>query len=219
MRWLFRTLWRTVIIVFSLAILGFAAVCYQVDRYGRLDAPQLSDAIVVLGAQVTASGQPGSDLTSRTYHGVDLYNAGWAPRIICTGGFEGDGLSAAAVARRFAIDIGTPPESVLVAEGGMNTTQDAQSTARLMNEHGWRSTILVSHPLHLYRAKWAFQRAGLTVTTSPTSTDTHEILLPLRLWYTFRESGALIVTALEEWGLVHGWSDGLQSFLYRSPLS
>ena len=61
-----------------------------------------ADAIVVLGARVNADGSPGSDLTSRTYHAVDLWLAGYAPHIICTGGFKNERLSAAAVCRRFA---------------------------------------------------------------------------------------------------------------------
>ncbi|MDH7485456.1 MAG: YdcF family protein [Anaerolineae bacterium] len=195
-------------------LLGFGLLCWQVDRYGRQDRPQQADAIVVLGAQVTPSGQAGSDLISRTYHGVDLYNAGWAPRLICTGGYAGDPLSAAAVACRFAISLGMPPEAVFVADGSMNTAGDARVTAELMRSQGWQSVILVSHPLHLYRARWSFRRAGLTVYTSPTTTDTGQIFPLLRLWYVVREAGALTLTVLEDWGVIQGWSQKLQRWVY-----
>ena len=217
MKRLLRTLARGLGLLILIALLGFGLLCWQVDRYGRQDRPQHADAIVVLGAQVTATGQPGSDLTSRTYHGVDLYNAGWAPRLICTGGYTDDPLSAAAVARRFAIGLGVEPDDIYLADGSMTTAEDARATAELMFARGWRSVILVSHPLHLYRARWSFGHAGLTVHASPTTTDTGRIFPPLRLWYVVREAGALILTTLEDWGVVQGWSQKLQRWVYRLP--
>jgi uncharacterized SAM-binding protein YcdF (DUF218 family) len=195
-------------------LLGFGLLCWQIDRYGQQDGLRRADAIVILGARVTPSGQPGSDLTSRTYHGVDLYNEGWAPRVICTGGYADDSMSAAAVACRFASTLGVPPEDALLADGSMTTAEDAQATASLMSDRGWQSVILVSHPLHLYRARWSFRRAGLTVHSSPTTTDTSRIFPPLRIWYVLREAGALTLTVLEDWGLLHGWLERLQTRAY-----
>ena len=186
-------------------LVAFALLCWKIDRYGRQDEPAHADAIVVLGAHVTSTGQPGSDLTSRTYHGVDLYNAGWAPRLICTGGYSDDPLSAAAVACRFAASLGVPTEALHRADGSMTTAGDARSTAALMRANGWTSVILVSHPLHLYRARWSFRRSGLTVYSSPTTTDTSRIFPPLRCWYAMREAVALFVTVLMDWGVIEGW--------------
>ena len=153
-----------------------------------LGAPA-ADAIVVLGARVNADGSPGSDLTSRTYHAVDLWLAGYAPHIICTGGFKNERLSAAAVCRRFAIELGVPADRIVLADGSSNTIEDAAATAQVMADQGWRKAILVSHPLHLYRARWLFRRAGLDVVTSPTSTDVQRIAPPVRAWYADARSG------------------------------
>lgn len=202
MRRFLRAMWRLFCSLLVLSVLLFAALCWQIDRYGRQDGTQPVDAIVILGAQVDPTGQPGSDLTSRTYHGVDLFNAGWSPRLICTGGYAGDPMAAAAVACRFAVSLGVPPDAALLADGGMTTAEDARSTASLMKARGWASVLLVSHPLHLYRASWSFRRQGLIVHASPTTTETHRIFLPLRLWYLVREGGALIITALQDYGIV-----------------
>ncbi len=215
MKRLLRMLARGLGLLIFIALLGFGLLCWQIDRYGRQDRPQHVDAIVVLGARVTPQGEPDSDLISRTYHGVDLYDAGWAPRLVCTGGYAGDPMSAAAVACRFAIGLGVAPEDTYLAEGSMTTAEDARSTADLMRTHGWRSVTLVSHPLHLYRARWSFRRAGLTVHTSPTTTDTNKIFPLLRLWYVVREAGALVLTALEDWGVIHGWLQILQRWTYE----
>jgi uncharacterized SAM-binding protein YcdF (DUF218 family) len=200
MKTFLQSLVRLLLLLLFLAVLVLGWLCWQIDRYGRKDDLQHVDAIVILGAQVDSSGRPGSDLTSRTYHGVDLYNGGWSPRVICTGGYSGDPMSAAAVACRFAISLGVSPDDVLLADGGMTTAEDARATAKLMRANGWTSVLLVSHPLHLYRASWSFRRHGLSVHASPTTTETHRIFPPLRVWYLIREAGALIVTALQYYG-------------------
>jgi len=212
------TFLRALALLIFIVFLGFALLIWQVDRLGRRDDARAADAIVVLGARVNADGRPGSDLTSRTYHAVDLWQAGYAPNIICTGGFKDEPLSAAAVCRRFAIELGVPADQVFLADGSSSTIEDAQSTAQVMAGHGWRTAILVSHPLHLYRARWLFHRAGLEVVTSPTTTRVSQISLPVRLWYAGREAGAIVVTELDGWDVVppewiarlQRWSYGLQ---------
>jgi uncharacterized SAM-binding protein YcdF (DUF218 family) len=202
----------------ALLVLAFAVLTWQVDRLGRRDEAQPADAIVVLGARVEADGRPGSDLTSRTYHAVDLWQAGYAPAIICTGGYRNEPLSAANVCRRFAIELGVPADRVQVADGTTNTVEDAAAAARVMADHGWRLAILVSHPLHLYRARWLFREAGVDVVTSPTTTDTGRIFPPLRAWYALRESGAILLTALDRWGwLPAEWTARFQAWSYGLP--
>ena len=108
---------RTAVLLVLIALIAFAILALQIDRLGGRDDAQAlgapaADAIVVLGARVNADGSPGSDLTSRTYHAVDLWLAGYAPHIICTGGFKNEPLSAAAVCRRFAIELGVPADRI-----------------------------------------------------------------------------------------------------------
>jgi len=218
MKRVWRALVRALGLLFLAGLLGFGLLVWQVDRLGRRDDARASDAIVVLGARVEPNGHPGSDLTSRVYHALDLWQAGYAPQIICTGGFKDEPLSAAAVCRRFAIDWGMPPEQVWLADGARNTAEDAQATARVMAANGWHTAILVSHPLHLYRARWLFRRAGVEAVTSPTTTKTGQIFPPLRAWYATREAGAIVVTLLDGWGwLPATWTARLQTWSYSLP--
>jgi uncharacterized SAM-binding protein YcdF (DUF218 family) len=207
---------RTAVLLILIALIAFAILALQIDRLGGRDDVQPADAIVVLGARVNADGSPGSDLTSRTYHAVDLWLAGYAPHIICTGGFKNERLSAAAVCRRFAVELGVPADRVYLADGSSNTIEDAAATAQVMADQGWRKAILVSHPLHLYRARWLFRRAGLDVITSPTSTEVQRIAPPVRAWYAVREAAAILITALDGWKIVPPeWIARLQRWTYR----
>jgi uncharacterized SAM-binding protein YcdF (DUF218 family) len=207
---------RTAVLLILMALIAFAILAFQIDRLGGRDDAQPADAIIVLGARVNADGSPGSDLTSRTYHAVDLWLADYAPHIICTGGFKNERLSAAAVCRRFAIELGVPADRVYLADGSSNTIEDAASTAQVMADQSWRKAILVSHPLHLYRARWLFRRIGLDVVTSPTSTEVQRIAPPVRAWYAMREAAAILVTALDGWKIVPPeWIARLQRWTYR----
>ncbi len=218
MRRFLRVVVRTLLLLSATMLLAFALLVWQVDRLGRQDRARPCDVIVVLGARVNADGSPGSDLTSRTYRGVDLWLNGYAPYIVCTGGFKGDRLAAAAVCKRFAVQLGVPAGQVFLADGSSNTMEDARVTAELMAAHGWRTAILVSHPLHLYRARWLFEQAGVQAVTSPTSTDTARIYPPLRAWYAIREAAAIVITTLDGWRLIPpNWVTRLQMLNYGLP--
>ena len=200
-----------------LAVVGVAMLAvlgWQINHVGSQDNAHSADAVVILGARVHPDGTPGSDLLSRTYHAVDLFQAGKAPVVICAGGSAGDRLAAGAVACRFAVEeLGLSPAQAVVVDqvDAFTTADEAWAVADLMRVRGWESAILVSHPLHLYRARWLFERQGLDISTSPTNTNLWRIFPPLRLWYTLREAGGVILIAVQEWlpmeGLRAGWGD------------
>ncbi len=198
--------------------LSLGLLVWRVDRAGRTDTASRGDVIVVLGARVEANGAAGPDLASRVLHAVELWRAGQAPYLICTGGFKGERLSAAAVCRRLAIQQGVPAERIWLGDGTTNTAEDAQAAAQLMAVHGWRTAIVVSHPLHIFRTLWLFRRAGVSAVAIPTFTGVDDIAPSLRLWYTAREVGAIVATVLEEWGwLPANWRMQFQNVSHALP--
>lgn len=198
---------------------SFLFVCWQINHTGAQDQAQEADAIIVLGARVTPRGEPGPDLQSRTLHAVSLYRQGLAPTLICTGGYPDDRLSAASVARDLAVSLGVPQEHVLLADGSMTTGEDAISASRLARQHGLHTALLVSHPLHLERARILFEGQGLTVLPSPTSTDLSAIPGPTRAWLTAREATGILWIGLERVGIPYEWAVPLSQWVYGLPAS
>jgi uncharacterized SAM-binding protein YcdF (DUF218 family) len=213
----FRSIFLILVSLGLVAVLIFASLCWQVDRHGRSDFAQPADAIVVLGAAVLPDGNPGPDLISRTQHAVALYLAGFAPSVICAGGVRGEPASAAAVCKALAISLGVPEQEIFLADGSANTEEDAQRVAALMNQHHWHTAVIVSHPLHMYRARLFFERTGLTVYTSPTSTDVDAIDPPWRTYYTVREAAGILWPHLEQLGFPSDWTRALQKWVYAGP--
>jgi uncharacterized SAM-binding protein YcdF (DUF218 family) len=209
-------------LLISIAVISMAGaiiilyIAWGVNHTGLHDQAQQADAIVVLGARVEADGQAGPDLWVRTLHAVSLFQRGLAPYIICTGGYRNDRLSAAAVARELAIARGVPADKVLLADGSMTTREDAARTHDLMAAHGWQTVLLVSHPLHLERARILFEAQGLTVYPSPTSTDLKAIPWRTRAWLTARETVGILWITLEDMGLPAEWTGTLSHFVYGS---
>lgn len=217
---MFRRLVRLVlagtVVVVLAGMASFLYICWQINQTGARDQAQPADAIIVLGARVESDGQPGPDLRSRTLHGVRLFRRGLAPYLVCTGGYHNDRLSAAAVARRLAISRGIPKERILKADGSMTTQEDAVSARRLVAAYGLQTAILVSHPLHLERARLLFESQGITVYPSPTSTDLGAIPWRTRAWLTVREAVGILWIGLEELGVPPDWAAPLSHWVYGS---
>jgi uncharacterized SAM-binding protein YcdF (DUF218 family) len=214
LRQLFRAVLTAVVFVSVAGMASFLYLCWQINQTGAKDKAQPADAIVVLGARVEPDGQPGPDLRSRTLHGVRLFQRGLAPYLICTGGYDNDRLSAAAVARKLAVSQGIPKKKILLADGSMTTREDAASVRTLATARGLRTAILVSHPLHLERARLLFELQGITVYPSPTSTDLASIPWRTRAWLTAREAVGIVWAVLGELGVPVDWSIPLSRWVY-----
>jgi uncharacterized SAM-binding protein YcdF (DUF218 family) len=195
---------------------SFLFLLWQINRTGAQDRAQPADAIIVLGARVEQDGEPGPDLRARTLHGVRLFKQGLAPYLVCTGGFHNDRLSAASVARDLAVSQGVPAEKILLADGSMTTGEDAVSARQLADTHGLWTAILVSHPLHLERARLLFEEQGIKVYPSPTSTDLDAIPWRSRAWLSIREAVGILWLGLDAFGVSYDWTAQLSHWVYGS---
>ena len=147
--------------------IGWGVVVVAIVRAGGEDRAAPADAIVVLGA-AQYDGRPSPVLKGRLDHALALWKRGLAPRIVLTGGRgEGDTTSEAAVGQRYAQHAGVP-DSVLLLEGrGRSTRESIAGVAALAREQAIRRVILVSDPMHLFRASILAAEHGLTAVTSP----------------------------------------------------
>jgi uncharacterized SAM-binding protein YcdF (DUF218 family) len=187
---------------------------WRINHTGTRDSATRADAIVILGARVAPDGQPGPDLRVRTLHAVSLFQRGLAPYVVCTGGYRDDRLSAAAVGCRLARSEGVPLDKIVLADGSMTTREDAISASELMLTRGWRTAIVVSHPLHLERARLLFEAQGISVYPSPTNTNLTTIPWRTRAWLTARETVGILSIGLEEFGLPAEWTRLLSRWAY-----
>lgn len=125
------------------------------------------DAIVVLGA-AQYGGRPSPVLKARLDHAVALWRRGVAPRLVLTGGVGvGDTMSEAAAGRRYVRRLGVPDSALVLEHDGRTTRESLHNVSELLLAKGWPRVMLVSDPLHLFRAAILARRFGLSPATSP----------------------------------------------------
>jgi uncharacterized SAM-binding protein YcdF (DUF218 family) len=132
------------------------------------------DAAIVLGGGIDPSASKGSGETElnaagdRILAGYALLLSGQARNVLLSAGgpdasepVEADW--GAATYRR----LGIPADRVVVERESRNTLENAQRSARIVRERGWRSLLLVTSAMHMPRAAATFRKAGLEVDLLP----------------------------------------------------
>jgi uncharacterized SAM-binding protein YcdF (DUF218 family) len=135
------------------------------------------DAIVVLSGmmmQVDSTAGPMSEWADadRFFAGIDLYEAGKAPRLIFTGGvlpWEKGLQSEGMVLKAFAQRMGVPASSISVSREAQNTAQEAAAVWDLFSSQAFHQPkiLLVTSAFHMPRAQRLFERQGFAVEAFP----------------------------------------------------
>lgn len=143
-----------------------------IDGYGRVDRAQAADVIVVLGAGLRRDNTPGPALTRRTARAVELWKAGYAPTVICTGGKPGNRTrSEADACAELLREAGVPDSSIVLEDQSRSTEENALETHAIMQANNWQFAIVVSDGFNLFRALRLFSNEGIHVFTSPVPTE------------------------------------------------
>ncbi len=186
---------KRVVIGLTTLVVAFAGLVFlyqRVDARSKIDSARRADAIIVLGSAVWPGGRPSPSLYARTQHAIALYQSGYAPYLIFCGGLGGNPPTEAEVMRRLATSAGVPASAMILEDQSHSTDESLANAKALMNARGLKSAIIVSDPFHLLRAEIIARDLGIEAygsgaRNSPTYTRTNQ-----RVWYTLRESIALV---------------------------
>jgi uncharacterized SAM-binding protein YcdF (DUF218 family) len=130
-----------------------------------------AEAIVVLSGGVEDADTLSPASALRLVHGLRLWKRGLAPVLILTGGNPVDPtVPEAGVMARVALELGVPASALIVERAADRTATQAREVARIARQRGIRTVLLVTSPLHSYRAAAAFRKAGLDVVSVPPAT-------------------------------------------------
>ena len=164
---------------------------YRIWSQGQRDEERPAGAIVVMGA-AQYNGRPSGVFAARLDHAVQLYFAGVAPQIIVTGGkAEGDWTTEAAAGRVFAIELGVPPEAIMIEDQSRTTLESIRAVKAVLRDNGAESAIFVSDRPHMLRVLRMAADEGIVGWGSPTRTSPIENDLSRQVDATVHELGAL----------------------------
>jgi uncharacterized SAM-binding protein YcdF (DUF218 family) len=170
---------QLIILITSMVMVAIAALGYFVIPQGMWnflivdEQPRPADAIIIL-----------SGGTDRVEHGVSLFQAGYADKIILSG----------SVARNMSKQVkalGVTADHILLEERSHTTNQNAIYSLQIMQSQGYKSAIVVTSPYHTRRSELIFrhQFKGLDVTISAAPYDPS---LARNWWKDRKLAGAVI---------------------------
>jgi uncharacterized SAM-binding protein YcdF (DUF218 family) len=168
---LLQRLRRALGLVLLAAVSVYTVALVMVLVVSQQDQRRAVDAIVVLGA-AQYNGRPSPVLRARLDHALRLYNEGYAPRVVVTGGVgRGDTTSEAIVGRHYLLARDVLPGDVVVQPQGRSTQASMTAVAEWLEAEGLHSVILVSDPFHMFRLRLEARRTNLEAYTSPTESS------------------------------------------------
>lgn len=168
----------------------------------RMDQPpRPADAIVVFAGGVGESGKAGGGYQERVKQAVDLYHQGAATSIVFSSGYT-FAFQEAQLMRELAVAHGVPASAIILETKAKNTFENVTFVKPILEEHGWRSILLVSTPYHMRRAVWTFRKATPSVTVIPTPVPSSQFYAHAR-----GASPEQIIGILHEYGsiLIYWW--------------
>jgi uncharacterized SAM-binding protein YcdF (DUF218 family) len=165
--WTVRRRLVTAAVVATLLLLGWAAVVLTVAVTSARDDATTADAIAVLGA-AQYNGRPSPVFRARLDHAATLYQRGYAPVVLVTGGVgPGDTVSESEVGRRYLLKVGLPDDGTVALPAATTTYASLESVARWFQGKESRRVVLVSDGFHMLRLRIIARRLGLAPFTSP----------------------------------------------------
>jgi uncharacterized SAM-binding protein YcdF (DUF218 family) len=163
---------RKFLLLFLVLLLAWIIyVAGSIISYSQIDGTTQADVAIVLGAGVR-NEQPSGIFRERINHAVDLYQRGIVDAIIFTGGAgPGNQLAGSEAARDYAVELGVPLDLAYIETASTDTYENLTGAKSVMEAQGFASALIVSDPLHMYRAMSIANDLGLDAYPSPTPTS------------------------------------------------
>ena len=177
--------------VVALVLAAFAVTYWAIDRRSALDDSASADVILVLGSAVWPNEQPSPSLRARTERAIELYQQGYAPHLLLSGGLGRYPPEEAEVMRRMAVEAGIPQEALILDREAHSTWESMEKAQQILEQEGWETAIIVSDPFHIERSLLMAGDAGFAAYGSPALDSPTYTIPSRRLFYTSREVLAL----------------------------
>lgn len=116
------------------------------------------DCILVLGCSVHADGSPSLMLADRLTRAVELYQAGWAKKLLMSGDNGQEEYNEVAAMKAWAMDHGVPEEDVVLDYAGFSTYD---SIYRARDIFQVKRMVIITQEYHLYRALYVAEALGV----------------------------------------------------------
>ena len=149
--------------VTTAAVFGLNAYVKSVGRSRIItthEAAEINDTdcTLVLGCLVKDGGNPSDMLADRLTRGIELYNAGAAPKLLMSGDHGQTDYNEVEAMKQYAINSGIASSDIFMDHAGFSTYE---SIYRAKEIFGADKIIIVTQEYHLYRALYITKALGI----------------------------------------------------------
>jgi uncharacterized SAM-binding protein YcdF (DUF218 family) len=139
----------------------------EVSRQASRQDLRKADAIVVFGA-AEYYGHPSAVFRARLDHAYVLFQRGFAPLIVITGGAaDVPRYSEGGVGRDYLIAKGVPDENIIAETQSSDTSESAKRVGAIFRANDLHSCLAVSDGYHMFRVIKMLQKQGIIAYPSP----------------------------------------------------
>jgi uncharacterized SAM-binding protein YcdF (DUF218 family) len=186
------------------SILILMGLCWGVYQYisiteiGDSSHPEEADVIIILGAGVWASG-PSPALEARTNHAAQIYEEGYAKRLILSGGLGDHPPSEAEAMQNILLEMDLEREVLFLEDQAKNTEENIKYSKEIMKEQGWDTAVIVTDTFHVKRALLIAKDQDIKAYGAPAKNSVLYQNRSLRVSYTLREVAAITKYHIVRW--------------------
>jgi uncharacterized SAM-binding protein YcdF (DUF218 family) len=125
--------------------------------------PRKSDVIVLMSSGQLTDTWLTTDAAQRTLGALLLFRSGFAGTIISSGSWSRAQERQAESQAEWLERAGVPRESVVVEARSTRTRESVLEVARIMQDHKWRTAVVVTSEMDVPRVRLAFRKVGVEV--------------------------------------------------------
>lgn len=173
-----KRLRKAVLVLLALYLAGtlWLVIDGHHDRLGH------ADAALVLGSKVELDGKPSARLRARLDRALELYRAGYFPKVVVSGGVGREGFDEGTVMRDYLVANGVPSDRIITDSHGDNTLASARNMRTIADREHFGSVMAVSQGFHLPRTRMILHKQGFETvyTAGPSFFEWRDIYSSLR---------------------------------------
>ena len=150
---------RKILLIFFMLIgAWFLIHALVITADGLSDRIHKADCILILGNTVNPDGMLSDRLRGRVEKGLQLYKAGFAPKIVVSGGLGKEGYYEGIEMKKYLTERGVSDDAVIVNNKGVNTYETAKVFAKIAEKRNISSVIVISQFFHITRTKYILRK-------------------------------------------------------------
>ncbi|MDD9265942.1 YdcF family protein [Paenibacillus sp. GCM10023248] len=153
------------------------ALLHSIERRYVMPDQVSGDVLVVLTGGATlgtpdpltkGAGYLTGNTAARVLTAAELHRTTKLPVLLSGGQVFPDSGNESQIAKRHLLALGVPESSIVMDDTSRNTEENAQHTAAILAERGWKRPVLITSAFHMARSVKQFQSLKVDVLPYPT---------------------------------------------------